>query len=65
MNATHKNMIDKEELSLEPIFDSAETMSAIPLKSVEVNEVTPVKDYWSELEETFEVSLHKSNIIIA
>ncbi|KAK9103339.1 hypothetical protein Sjap_020593 [Stephania japonica] len=40
-------------------------MSAIPLKSVKVNEVTPVEDYWSEPEETLEVSLHKPDIIIA
>ncbi|KAK9137517.1 hypothetical protein Sjap_008111 [Stephania japonica] len=44
---------------------SAETMSAIPLESVEVNEVTPVEDYWSELEETIEVSLYEPDISIA
>ncbi|KAK9117121.1 hypothetical protein Sjap_016068 [Stephania japonica] len=44
---------------------SAETMSAIPLESVEVNEVTPVENYWSEPEETIKVSLHEPNIIIA
>ncbi|KAK9123916.1 hypothetical protein Sjap_013518 [Stephania japonica] len=43
---------------------SAKTMSAIPLESVEVNEVTPVEDYWSEPEERIKVSLHESNIII-
>ncbi|KAK9136975.1 hypothetical protein Sjap_007569 [Stephania japonica] len=40
-------------------------MSTIPLKSVEVNEITPVDDYRNEPEETIEVSLHESNIIIA
>ncbi|KAK9153535.1 hypothetical protein Sjap_001015 [Stephania japonica] len=44
---------------------SAETMSAIPLKSVEVNEVTPIEDYWSEPEEIIEVSLHEPDISIA
>ncbi|KAK9137781.1 hypothetical protein Sjap_008375 [Stephania japonica] len=44
---------------------SAETISAIPLESVEVNEVTPVEDYWSEPEETIEVSLYEPNISIA
>ncbi|KAK9138342.1 hypothetical protein Sjap_008936 [Stephania japonica] len=44
---------------------SAETMRAIPLESVEVNEVTPVEDYWSEPEETIEVSLYEPNISIA
>ncbi|KAK9130006.1 hypothetical protein Sjap_010493 [Stephania japonica] len=39
-------------------------MSAIPLESVEVNEVTSVEDYWSELEETIEVSLYEPNISI-
>ncbi|KAK9096701.1 hypothetical protein Sjap_022198 [Stephania japonica] len=44
---------------------SAETMSAIPLESVEVNDVIPVEDYWNEPEETIEVSLCESDIIIA
>ncbi|KAK9137518.1 hypothetical protein Sjap_008112 [Stephania japonica] len=43
----------------------AETMSAIPLESVEVNEVTPIEDYWSEPEEIIEVSLHEQDISIA
>ncbi|KAK9137605.1 hypothetical protein Sjap_008199 [Stephania japonica] len=40
-------------------------MSAILLESVEVNEVTPIEDYWSELEEIIEVSLHEPDISIA
>ncbi|KAK9122501.1 hypothetical protein Sjap_012103 [Stephania japonica] len=44
---------------------SIETMDAIPLESVEVNEVTPIEDYWSEPEEIIEVSLHESYISIA
>ncbi|KAK9091627.1 hypothetical protein Sjap_024804 [Stephania japonica] len=44
---------------------SAETISTIPLESVEVNEVTPVEDYWSEPEETIEVSLYEPDISIA
>ncbi|KAK9155959.1 hypothetical protein Sjap_003439 [Stephania japonica] len=40
-------------------------MSAIPLESVEANEVTMVEDYWSEPEETIEVSFHEPDIIIA
>ncbi|KAK9101933.1 hypothetical protein Sjap_019187 [Stephania japonica] len=40
-------------------------MSAIPLESVEVNEVTSVEDYWSEPEETIEVSLSEPDISIA
>ncbi|KAK9145185.1 hypothetical protein Sjap_005088 [Stephania japonica] len=40
-------------------------MSAIPLESVEVNEVTSVEDYWSELKETLVVSLHEPYIEIA
>ncbi|KAK9110245.1 hypothetical protein Sjap_018305 [Stephania japonica] len=43
---------------------SAETMSAIPLESVEVNEGTLIEDYWSEPEEIIEVSLHELNISI-
>ncbi|KAK9155963.1 hypothetical protein Sjap_003443 [Stephania japonica] len=44
---------------------SAETMSAIPLESVKANEVTLVEDYWSDPEETIEVSFHEPDIIIA
>ncbi|KAK9122851.1 hypothetical protein Sjap_012453 [Stephania japonica] len=40
-------------------------MSTIPLESVEVNEVTPIEDYWSEPEEIIEVSLHEPDISIA
>ncbi|KAK9109585.1 hypothetical protein Sjap_017645 [Stephania japonica] len=41
------------------------TVNAIPLKSVEVNEVTPVKDYWSETTEELEVSPSEPYVIIA
>ncbi|KAK9145125.1 hypothetical protein Sjap_005028 [Stephania japonica] len=44
---------------------SAETMSAIPLENVKVNEVTLIEDYWSEPEETIEDSFHEPDIIIA
>ncbi|KAK9096168.1 hypothetical protein Sjap_021665 [Stephania japonica] len=44
---------------------SVETMNAIPLESIEVNEVTPIEDYWSELEEIIKVSLHEPDISIA
>ncbi|KAK9109981.1 hypothetical protein Sjap_018041 [Stephania japonica] len=40
-------------------------MSAIPLESVEVNEVTPIENYWSEPKEIIEVSLHEPDISIA
>ncbi|KAK9116015.1 hypothetical protein Sjap_014962 [Stephania japonica] len=40
-------------------------MSAITLESVKVNEVTSVEDYWSEPEETIEVSLYEPDVIIA
>ncbi|KAK9138219.1 hypothetical protein Sjap_008813 [Stephania japonica] len=40
-------------------------MSAIPLESIEVNEVTPIEDYWSEPKEIIEVSLHEPDINIA
>ncbi|KAK9109984.1 hypothetical protein Sjap_018044 [Stephania japonica] len=40
-------------------------MSAIPLESVVVNEVTPIEDYWNEPEEIIEVSLHEPDISIA
>ncbi|KAK9131171.1 hypothetical protein Sjap_011658 [Stephania japonica] len=44
---------------------SRDIISAIPLKSVEVNEVTPVEDYWSETTEELEVSPSEPYIIIA
>ncbi|KAK9131299.1 hypothetical protein Sjap_011786 [Stephania japonica] len=43
---------------------SAETMSPIPLESVEVNEATPIEDDWNEPEETIEASLHEPDISI-
>ncbi|KAK9144690.1 hypothetical protein Sjap_004593 [Stephania japonica] len=55
----------EEEIKLILKQISAEIMSAIPLESVEVNEVTLAEDYWSEPEETIEVSLYKPDIIIA
>ncbi|KAK9116135.1 hypothetical protein Sjap_015082 [Stephania japonica] len=44
---------------------SANTMSAIPLESVEVNEVTPIEDYWSKPEEIIEVSIYELDISVA
>ncbi|KAK9102197.1 hypothetical protein Sjap_019451 [Stephania japonica] len=55
----------EEEIKLILQKISTETMSAILLESVEVNEVTPVEDYWSEPEETIEVYLYEPDIIIA
>ncbi|KAK9101944.1 hypothetical protein Sjap_019198 [Stephania japonica] len=55
----------EEEIKLILQKISAETMSAIPLESVEVNEATPIEDYWSEPEEIIEVSLHEPDISIA
>ncbi|KAK9101703.1 hypothetical protein Sjap_018957 [Stephania japonica] len=62
-----KQRDQEAEEEIKSIFQkiSAETISAIPLKSVEVNEVTPVEDYWSEPEETIEVSLYDPDISIA
>ncbi|KAK9116307.1 hypothetical protein Sjap_015254 [Stephania japonica] len=40
-------------------------MNAIPLESVEVNEITSVEDYWSERMEELEVSPSEPDIIIA
>ncbi|KAK9083806.1 hypothetical protein Scep_030277 [Stephania cephalantha] len=37
----------------------------VPLKSVEVNEVTQIEDYWSKTTEEHEVSPTEPNIIIA
>ncbi|KAK9109962.1 hypothetical protein Sjap_018022 [Stephania japonica] len=54
----------EEEIKLILQKVSAETMSAIPLESVEVNEVTPIEDNWSEPEEIIEVSLHELDISI-
>ncbi|KAK9156061.1 hypothetical protein Sjap_003541 [Stephania japonica] len=56
---------DEEEIMSILQKISTETMSAIPLESVEVNEVTPVEDYLREPEETIEVSLYELDISIA
>ncbi|KAK9145262.1 hypothetical protein Sjap_005165 [Stephania japonica] len=42
-----------------------ETVSAIPLKSIEVNVVTSIEDYWNETVDKFEVSSSEPDISIA
>ncbi|KAK9117656.1 hypothetical protein Sjap_016603 [Stephania japonica] len=65
-NQPSRDIISSEE-EIKSILrkNITETMSAIPLESVEVNEVTPIEDYWSEPEEIIEVSLHEPDISIA
>ncbi|KAK9144365.1 hypothetical protein Sjap_004268 [Stephania japonica] len=65
MTATLKNMNDKEKLSLQPIFHSEETLNVVTSKTVILDELSIMDYYWSEPEETLEVSLHEPNIIIA
>ncbi|KAK9158355.1 hypothetical protein Scep_004929 [Stephania cephalantha] len=51
-NAKLQNMIDEEELcSTQPIFHPKKDVSVDTLKNFEVNEVTQVEDYWSEIAE--------------
>ncbi|KAK9145232.1 hypothetical protein Sjap_005135 [Stephania japonica] len=60
-----EHLIDEEELSPQPIFDSEETMSAATLKSAEFDNFSILDEYLSKPEETLDVSLHKPNITIA
>ncbi|KAK9140673.1 hypothetical protein Scep_010354 [Stephania cephalantha] len=57
--------MDEKKLSLQPIYDSEETMSAATSKSVESNEFSIVDEYLSEPEETLEVSSQELDITIA
>ncbi|KAK9137601.1 hypothetical protein Sjap_008195 [Stephania japonica] len=62
---TTLTLIDEEELSLQPIFNSEETVNAATLESVKFDEFSIMDEYLSEPEETLDVSLHEQGIIIA
>ncbi|KAK9137783.1 hypothetical protein Sjap_008377 [Stephania japonica] len=58
-------MIDKEELSWKPIFHSEENLNVDISKTVMLDELSIMEEYWSDPQETLEVSLHEPNIEIA
>ncbi|KAK9145064.1 hypothetical protein Sjap_004967 [Stephania japonica] len=60
-----EHLINEEKLSLQPISYLEETVNAATLQSVEFDEFSIMDEYLSKPEETFEVSLHEPNIIIA
>ncbi|KAK9137535.1 hypothetical protein Sjap_008129 [Stephania japonica] len=60
-----EHLIDKEELSLQPISHSEETVNAATLESVEFDVFSIVDEYLSEPEETLDVSLYEQDITIA
>ncbi|KAK9104514.1 hypothetical protein Scep_021358 [Stephania cephalantha] len=60
-----EHLMDEEELSPQPVFDSEETVNAATSKSVEFDEFSIMDGYLSEPEETLEVSPHEPNITIA
>ncbi|KAK9129995.1 hypothetical protein Sjap_010482 [Stephania japonica] len=65
ITATLNNLNDKGELSRQPIFQSEETLNVVTSKTVMLDELSIMDEYWSELEETLDVSLHEPDIIIA
>ncbi|KAK9131408.1 hypothetical protein Sjap_011895 [Stephania japonica] len=64
-NCDIENLNDKGELSRQPIFHSEETLNIVTSKTVMLDELSIMDEYWIEPEETLEVSLHEPNIIIA
>ncbi|KAK9130759.1 hypothetical protein Sjap_011246 [Stephania japonica] len=54
MTTTLEHLIDKEEISPQPIFDLEETMKAVTLKNVELDEFSIVDEYLSEPGEALE-----------
>ncbi|KAK9154914.1 hypothetical protein Sjap_002394 [Stephania japonica] len=65
MNATLENMINKEELSRQSIFDSKENLNAGTTKTAMLDKLLIMDKYWSEPQETLEVSLHEPDVDIA
>ncbi|KAK9103237.1 hypothetical protein Sjap_020491 [Stephania japonica] len=65
VTAILEHLIDKEELSPQPISNSEETVNVATLESVEFDEFSIVDEYLSEPEETLEVSLYEPDIDIA
>ncbi|KAK9107497.1 hypothetical protein Syun_023508 [Stephania yunnanensis] len=65
VTAILEHLMDEGELSLQPYFDSDETVNADTSKSVEFDEFSIVDEHLSELEETLHVSSHEPDITIA
>ncbi|KAK9158728.1 hypothetical protein Scep_005302 [Stephania cephalantha] len=66
VNATLQNMLDEKELcNTQPISYSEENVNVDTLRNVEVNEVTPVENYWCETMQGREVLQIESDISIA
>ncbi|KAK9104371.1 hypothetical protein Scep_021215 [Stephania cephalantha] len=66
VNATLQNMLDEKELcNTQPISYSEENVNVDTLRNVEVNEVTPVENYWCKTMQGREVLQIESDISIA
>ncbi|KAK9126184.1 hypothetical protein Scep_015030 [Stephania cephalantha] len=65
VTAILEHLMDEEELSPQPVFDSEETMNAATFKSVEFDQFSIVDEYLSEPKETLEVCSHEPDITIA
>ncbi|KAK9096142.1 hypothetical protein Sjap_021639 [Stephania japonica] len=65
ITTTLEYLIEEEELSLQPIFYSEETVDVATLTSVELDEFLIVDEYLSEPDETLEVTSHEPYIDIA
>ncbi|KAK9128009.1 hypothetical protein Syun_016806 [Stephania yunnanensis] len=64
VTAIFEHLMDEEELPLQPVFDSDETVNAYTSKSVEFDEFSIVDEHLSEPEETLDVSSHEPDITI-
>ncbi|KAK9088251.1 hypothetical protein Scep_027333 [Stephania cephalantha] len=65
VTAILEHLMDEEELSLQPVFDSDETVNADTSKSVEFDKFSIVDEHLSEPEETLDVSSREPDITIA
>ncbi|KAK9090568.1 hypothetical protein Sjap_023745 [Stephania japonica] len=61
MIATLKNLNGMGELSRQPIFLSEETLTS---KTVMLDELLTIDEYWSEPQETLEISLHEPTLTL-
>ncbi|KAK9151616.1 hypothetical protein Syun_009925 [Stephania yunnanensis] len=65
VTAILEHLMDEEELPLQPVFDSDETVNADTSKSVEFDEFSIVDEHLSEPEETLDISSPEPDITIA
>ncbi|KAK9130618.1 hypothetical protein Sjap_011105 [Stephania japonica] len=65
ITALLEHLIDEEELSPQPLYESQEIVNTATLESDEFDEFSIVDQYLGEPKETLDVSLHEPDITIA